>query len=411
MEADLEQSPNLVVVIPAYKENLTSLKTCLDSLDVAAHGHDSIAVFVLINYKASDSDKVKHDSSALFEDLRNHSCTHLILKVFKQEFFHKKGGVGLARKTLMDAAFSIFNERKKDGLIINLDADTIVAPNYFQEIKKHFTICPKCQAANIHFEHLLSEDNQLNSAIINYELHLRYFINMQRLICLPYAFQTIGSAMVVRAFSYAKEGGMVKKQAGEDFYFLHKFSKNHQLMDIQTTCVYPSNRKSDRVPFGTGKAVNDIISSEQAYQTYNPKSFNILSDWFLQIFKSYEKGADLVHHSDNVTFNTYLESIHAKDKISEIESNISDINGFIKRFFVWFDAFALMKYLHYMRDHGYDDINIPQAIESLLNTLNLPHESDALEQLKTLRAFDKESVYFNQWRAALISRLSNISAS
>lgn len=46
---------------------------------------------------------------------------------------------------------------------------------------------------------------------------------------------------------------MNQRKAGEDFYFLHKFSILDQLGEINVEIVLPLARSSDRVPFGTGK--------------------------------------------------------------------------------------------------------------------------------------------------------------
>jgi hypothetical protein len=37
-----------------------------------------------------------------------------------------------------------------------------------------------------------------------------------------YAYHTVGSAMAVKAYQYVKVGGMNRRQAGEDFYFIQK---------------------------------------------------------------------------------------------------------------------------------------------------------------------------------------------
>ena len=99
--------------------------------------------------------------------------------------------------------------------------------------------------------------------IAAYELHLRYHVRVQKWIGFPYAFQTIGSAMAVRAWAYVKQGGMNRRHAGEDFYFLQKISWLGPISELSTVTVFPSPRLSGRVPFGTGKAVGDYIESGQ----------------------------------------------------------------------------------------------------------------------------------------------------
>ena len=175
---------------------------------------------------------------------------------------------------------------------------------------------------------------------------------MQRLINLPYAFQTIGSAMAVRAWAYAKEGGMNQRQAGEDFYFLHKFISKGTLAEINNTWVVPSSRRSSRVPFGTGKAISDaMLSRESERKSYNPESFIILQNWILHIKNASIINTAIIRCRDNA-LNLFLQQIQAESKLKEIEANTKGKDSFMKRFFQWFDAFLLMKYLHFMREHG-----------------------------------------------------------
>src|SRR5213594_3575687 len=94
-------------------------------------------------------------------------------------------------------------------------------------------------------------DPKVAEAIAAYELHLRYYVRALRYAGFPYAHHTIGSCMAVRADVYKKQGGMNKRQAGEDFYFLQKIIPLGHFTDLTETKVIPSSRPSDRVPFGT----------------------------------------------------------------------------------------------------------------------------------------------------------------
>jgi hypothetical protein len=237
---------------------------------------------------------------------------------------------------------------------------------------------------------------------------------MQRLLFLPFAYQTIGSAMAVKSFAYAKEGGMPLKQAGEDFYFLHKYTKNISLEEINNTLVYPSNRASDRVPFGTGKAVDDFIHSEGFYKSYNPLSFELLSNWLEHVLThAYQKFDSICPNFNckNAYFLDWLEESNADNALQNIASNSSNFESYIKRFFQWFDAFQLMKYLHYMRDKGLADLPILDCTAYLFDKMPMPHSDQIQENLNKLRDFDLKNNYSAQWRAGLISKLERISAS
>ncbi len=294
----------------------------------------------------------------------------------------------------MDLAFRTFKANNKNGIIINLDADTRVSENYLISIETHFEKNPKTEAASIYFEHdvenHISNNEQL--AVLNYELHLRYFINMQRIIELPYAYQTIGSAMAVRSFAYAKERGMNKRQAGEDFYFLHKFTKNESLSEINSAVVRPSHRSSDRVPFGTGKAIQDMISeSSIKKKSYNPESFVTLKKWTKQIFETYPNLETSLIESDSMVYQ-FLKERKQLDRIQEITTNTNSYKSFKKRFFQWFDAFMLMKYLHYARDNSFPDIPIDECLSYLFGELELEFSGDLYDSLQKLRYLDKNNI-------------------
>ncbi|MEZ4848575.1 MAG: hypothetical protein R3B93_08135 [Bacteroidia bacterium] len=73
-----------------------------------------------------------------------------------------------------------------------------------------------------------------------------------------HAFHCVGSSMAVRSIAYQKRGGMNRRKAGEDFYFLQKFIAEGTLAELSTTKVIPSPRASEKVPFGTGRAIKKL---------------------------------------------------------------------------------------------------------------------------------------------------------
>ena len=74
--------------------------------------------------------------------------------------------------------------------------------------------------------------------------------------------------MAVRVDAYCRMGGMNRKKLEKTFIFLQVFG-NWQVRRVKKALVFPSSRKSNRVPFGTGKAVNQIILNNQNFQTYS----------------------------------------------------------------------------------------------------------------------------------------------
>src|SRR5690606_25563210 len=77
---------------------------------------------------------------------------------------------------------------------------------------------------SLYYEHPYEnvENGVHRNYIIDYEIFLRYYALGLQYAAYPYAFQTVGSSMAARASIYASIGGMNRRKAGEDFYFLHK---------------------------------------------------------------------------------------------------------------------------------------------------------------------------------------------
>lgn len=345
----------IVVVIPSCDEpflilSLLSLKKChLPTCDVE--------VIVIINDSEKAAEAIKQTNKESFgtaqEWAAKNSSSRLKFHVlYFNELPAKKAGVGLARKIGMDEACWRFEKAgNTNGLIACFDADSKCDPNYLQALEHHFESHPQSAATSIYFEHPLHgpEFTEVQyDAIAAYELHLRYFIEAQRWAGFPFAYHTVGSSMAVRWRDYIRQGGMNTRQAGEDFYFLHKFIQINSLTELNQTRVIPSPRASDRVPFGTGKAVKEILKSDQQYKTYHPEGFHILKAFFKSIEELYNPENEVIN-SLAPSLQSYLALQQFEEKIAEIRCHTKSIDSFKKRFFQWFNAFHLMKFLHHHR--------------------------------------------------------------
>ena len=385
--------PQLVIVIPAFKE--PDLLSTLDSLQASFNesGLASTGLLVLIIFNAPEG----HEEALLFngksakevENWKSNLQNTLPLHIANVVLPKKKAGVGLARKTGMDEAVRIFRKFDHNGIIVNLDADCRVASNYVKSIINHFMEYQKSPGASIHFEHALD-----STPITLYELHLRYFINAQRYCGLPFAFQTIGSSMAVRVRAYEKQGGMNVRKAGEDFYFIQKIILLGNYTEINDTTVIPSGRISDRVPFGTGRAMQDWHKEEHSRNlTYHFKSFVILKEFIDQIQNLFVQELSIVKQNIDPKLWNFLVSIDFESALVKLKKNASNQVVFRKQFFTWFDGFQLMKYLHFMRDHHYPDIPIDEAVEWLFDNFMFDKKPDELDTtLNAMREFDKSKV-------------------
>lgn len=388
----------LIVVIPCHNEpalnsSLQSLKNtlvpenvCIEVITVVNHGLNAPEDVVQQNQKTIVAAK------KFAEENNTKEITFQTVEVFDMP--PKKAGVGLARKTGMDEALRHFSKINKDGIIVCFDADSLCEENYFVEIIKHFKKYPKTPGCSIHFEHPI-EGNEFSKeeydAIILYELHLRYYKNALQYSGLPFVYHTIGSSMAVRASAYAKQGGMNKRKAGEDFYFLNKIIQLGNFSELNSTKVIPSPRISDRVPFGTGRAVGEIIESSQlGLHTYDFQIFNDLKEFVSLVSES---GKNLEVSNLPFSVKEFIDVDIFMSKVAEIAKNSTSEEAFVKRFFKVFDAFWVLKYVHFARDNFYKQVPVLDASNELLLTLNATDENMSSEQeaLALFREIDKQN--------------------
>lgn len=369
MEGDFKYRKNtgIIVVIPCFNE--PDLLNTLKSLAECSPTSCFVEVFVVINASIGCSDDITEKN---LQTLRSaHSWISGQSFKHKQIDFHvkiisldqKNAGVGLARKIGMDDAVRYFEKIKKpDGIILCYDADSACDPDYLIATETYFKNHPKCPGASIYFEHPLEGDLSPDNyeAIINYELFLRYYINVLVWAGFPYAHQTIGSSMCVKSDVYQKQGGMNKRKAGEDFYFLNKIIPLGEFGNIQSTRVIPSARTSDRVPFGTGKDISVQLMEQKVtcYETYHPKIFEDLRI-FLTGHSIFFKDKDELNIPGSMA--SFLELNNFQSAMTKIRKQSPNIERFSHNFFEWMNAFRILKYVHHARDHYYPNIEIKDA--------------------------------------------------
>jgi glycosyltransferase involved in cell wall biosynthesis len=392
-------SPNrdlgTVVVIPAYNE--ANLLEALNALSGAAKPSGSIEIIVVINSKEGELEEILGCNAKAYKEACEFARAaggrafhiHVLLCT---NLPHKKTGVGLARKIGMDEALRRFDQVKRpEGVIVCFDADCTCDADYLVKLESWFSDRERI-GCSIYFEHPLegSESPEVYEAITLYELHLRYYVEGLRYAGFPYAFHTIGSSMAVRADVYRKQGGMNKRQAGEDFYFLHKVIPLGGFGDLTGTRVIASPRASNRVPFGTGRAVGEFLQGKELL-TYNHQSFFDLKALFENVEKMYSTRAVGVVPE---ALETFLKQEGFDPALEEMLQNSSGLVAFKKRFFDWFDAFQTMKFLHHARDYYYANKTVAQEAASLLPLISggtLLIEKSAGELLVFYRKWQREN--------------------
>ncbi len=398
-------SPGLrcAVVIPAYRE--PHVIRTLECLYACARPAFHAEVIVVPNRPASaDPETVEQSrqmtvaASAWAEAHQDPAFRFLVMP--EQVFPDRDAGVGLARKTGMDQALARFNILDvSGGMILCLDADCLCEPSYFTALEATLAAYPRTRGVNIRFEHPLQGDEYPESqyrAIAGYELHLRVMNRFIRFTGFPYAYHTVGSCFGVRAETYAREGGMNKRKAGEDFYFLQKIIPLGEFREINTTCVVPSPRISDRVPFGTGAAQSRLMASgNETVLTYHPEGYVALKALFDRIPAVYaapDGMAALRIQELPAAVASFLEEADFTRAFEEIRANAASPAAFVSRFYRWFNAFRIVKYLNHASRRYYDQTEVMVAAAAFLHIAGITlHPPDTpAGMLELFRKLERE---------------------
>jgi hypothetical protein len=192
------------------------------------------------------------------------------------------------------------------------------------------------------FRHRPADDLRQEKAIRHYELYLRSYLFGLQQAGSPYAYHTIGSTFACRADAYLKAGGMNRRQAAEDFYFLQQLAKTTGVERLQGTLVQPSPRYSTRVPFGTGRAVQEQVDeSRTLFQFSSVGAFSVLQSWLALIDNSLEAAAEVVLKNAeqlSPSLLLLLVELNFADIWEKLRANHPDLRRRRAAFHNWFDA-------------------------------------------------------------------------
>ncbi len=366
----------IIVVIPCFRE--PDIIDTLVSLDQCDLPHQKVEVIILINHSETSTQEVaefnRQTKTGIENWISKNSTSNIsFFAVGPVELKKKWAGAGLARKTGMDEAVLRFNFfDKKDGIIVSLDADTLVDKNYLVEIESHFRLNPKNVAATISFEHQTTGLYKKHlEGILYYEKYMRYYRRAIEFTGYPYPMFTVGSAFAVTADAYVKRGGMNRRQAGEDFYFLQNLAQLGLVGEISSTKVYPSARLSDRVPFGTGPILRKWMNGEEDLT----KTFDFQAFSDLKLFFDKKENFFQINESDFLKLTSelpepvgqFLQLDNFWLEVSDLNKNCSNIKTFQNRFFHKFNAFKILKFLNFVHENYYQKADLEKQISILKN--------------------------------------------
>ncbi len=343
-----------IIVIPSYKEE--QLMNTIESLSKCFAPRKAVEVIVVINApEDAPTEALQTNETSLIklrEWIENHQ-DHF-LKIFPISILlpEREAGVGLARKIGMDEAVRRFNSiENKKGWIAGFDADSTCKENFLVELENSVNEKPKATGCSIHYEHPLEGNefaSQIYTSVQLYELYLRYYIECLRYCLFPFAFHTLGSSFAVNVQAYCHQGGMNKRKAGEDFYFLHKIIPLGNYFELNSTTIYPSPRVSDRVPFGTGSAIGKmIVMNDSEYLTFHPESFGDLKKLFENLEPLYKVG-DIQPYFNNLPepLKEFLTLAQFQKAVQNANANSSSFSVFKKRFFQWMNGLMVLQYMN-----------------------------------------------------------------
>ncbi len=289
----------------------------------------------------------------------------------------KKGGVGHARKHLMD---TINEVAQKDDIIVSIDADTYYPPDYLKKINDFFNE-NSCIGLSIPYYHKLGSET--DKLILRYEIYMRYYLlNMYR-IENPYAFTAVGSAMAFPVWAYRKVGGLTPVKSGEDFYFIQKLTKTEKVCNWVDTCAYPSARFSNRVDFGTGPAL--IKGNKGDWSSYPIYDYTL----FDKVQQTFSLFGELYLADIETTMDEFLKfQFKVEDVWGPLRKNYKDIDNFIKACVNKVDALRILQFLK-----SEYTLNPSSDSEVLKNYLMKFHTSEMDKSMTdTLYNFDFETI-------------------
>ncbi|GAA5140419.1 hypothetical protein [Thalassotalea piscium] len=368
------------VVIPAYKE----IDDFVEQFFTSILAKQNALMVLVINQPDSDCNQVPQKSlfdavcsrgniiwqEGFYSLVQVYGCNSsiLILDSFTLPIPVKQG-VGLARKQGVDTALALIADKIiLSEWICSTDADASLPDEYFNALS---TLCINTVGACYHFYHQC-EHTETHQANALYERALHYYVAGLNYAGSSYNFYTIGSILAFTANAYANVRGFPKRSAGEDFYLLNKLAKLGDITYLKEHTIKLTARRSDRVPFGTGPAVNHIIELQRQqldYCYYHPQVFVLLKEVIVSFSSLYAYRNDLNKWLDNLSIEAKegllalgFERFISKQN-TQNNTNAASNRQFNKQLNVWFDAFITLKFIHFIRNDYWPDIPLNEAID------------------------------------------------
>ena len=350
IEPLINRTFNQAIVIPAYAE-LEFLPLTIESINQnKPELLNQTLVVVVVNNANNSPQSIKDNNQLTIQKINenNYQFTLAVVDAASPglELPLKHAGVGLARKIGMDLALPHLTSPQ--SLIYCTDADTQVSPDYLSKVKQYFK-SQNTSAAVIGFRHLESSDIANNDYIEQYEKFLKTTAEKMQRAGSPYGYIAMGSTMVCTAESYCAVGGMPRKKATEDFYFLQELTKYCGVHNIPETLVFPSPRPISRVYLGTGYRMEQIQKGFDITNLYySDDAYRYLSKWLQLGGHAWENSLnDLLKDIKSIHPNLigFLKIEGIETIWSKIQNNAPSKSHFKEQFHRWFDGLKTIRFL------------------------------------------------------------------
>ncbi len=325
------------LVVPLYDEDPCSIDRILTKIS------GTPLVVAVVNVPDDAPIPARERTRKLLPELTDRPDTIVVDRASAGHELPRRQGVGLARKIGTDLALKIYAAGQiRSPWLYQTDADAILPANYFD--------VPLPDRGAVVFGHThKSPDPDLQAAADLYDAHMNHYVAGLKRAGSTYAFQTLGSTIAIHAETYAGVRGYPRRNAAEDFYLLNKTAKTDGVTSIDDVCVTLYARTSERVPFGTGPALKQILEDRkrgEPYRSYHPGTFDLL-DKALRYLELLTERPDVSSDNEKVAavfsdlgFETLRPRLIDKYRSPERRAEV---------LIQWFDGFRTLRFIHEAR--------------------------------------------------------------
>ena len=345
-----KESYDFLIAIPCYDEYDYIFKTLESINNQSKNILENTLVSIAINNSEDTEESILSNNQKTYQKLleTTYDFECVVTDAFStnKSLESKSAGAGMARKISVDSVLSYL---KIDSIICFIDADTILSEKYLELIWSSYQE-NRWEAATVNFLHQ-NDEPKTKQIIREYEKFLKDTSLSIKECGSPYHYISLGSTMICTYLAYVSIGGMNRKVAGEDFYFLQELEKFCGVKQINDMLVYPSSRYCSRLYMGTSvrleKSLNGELDLSSLY--FSEKAFEILKEWINLALSSNQKNYNTIKDDINkidLELLPFLQKLNIKNAWEPITKSPS-YKHFSKQFHRWFDALSIFKLLKF----------------------------------------------------------------